>query len=82
MNPYNPVFQQRVGDLTQHLTSVSGGAQAQQQALAIMQNTVLQQANLKGYMTVFMITGLVLVLCVPALLLFRKVQSKGQVMMH
>lgn len=82
MTPYDPVFQQRVGELTQHLSTVSGGAQAQQQAFAFMQNTLLQQANLKAYMTVFMITGLVLVLCMPALLLFRKVQSKGQVMLH
>ena len=82
MNPYNPVFQQRIGELTGRLTQVSGGAQAQQQAFAFMQNTLLQQANLKGYMTVFMITALAVSLCVPALLLFRKVQSKGQVMMH
>ncbi len=81
LTPYDPVFQNGLGGLVHNLTPVAG-PQARQQALAIIQGILLQQAALKAYMTVFMITGLVLLVCVPAILLIRKVESKGQVMMH
>ena len=81
LTPYDQVFQDRLGGLVQHLTPVAG-PQARGQALTIIQGILLQQAALKAYMTVFMVTGLVLLACVPAILLIRKVESKGQVMMH
>jgi MFS transporter, DHA2 family, multidrug resistance protein len=82
MTPYDPVYQSRLAGIAQYLTPFTGAPQARQQALGLMQATLLQQSALKAYGTVFLITGLLLLATVPAVLLIRKVAVKGDVMVH
>jgi MFS transporter, DHA2 family, multidrug resistance protein len=79
LTPYDPAFQQRVGQLA------AGGIPglANQQAYAGIYGTLVRQATLLSYIDIFRLLAFLCLLCVPATLLFERVKKKaGPVAMH
>jgi DHA2 family multidrug resistance protein len=79
LTPYDPAFQQRVGELAGHATP----GFATQQAYAGIYGTLVRQATLLSYIDIFRVLAFLCLLCVPATLLFERVKKKsGPVAMH
>ncbi len=79
LTPYDPAFQQRLGQLAARgATGV-----ATQQAYAGIYGTLVRQATLLSYIDIFRVLSFLCLLCVPATLLFERVKRKsGSVAMH
>src|SRR2546423_319108 len=79
LTPYDPAFQQRLGQM-----AVRGGAGvATQQATAGIYGILVRQATLLSYIDIFRVLSFLCLLCVPAALLFERVKKKpGPVAMH
>lgn len=82
MTPYDPVFQQRLGELTAGMSRYSAGPQAQMQAYGLLNGILMQQSNLKAYVDMFYWTALIMAICLPGVWLTRKVIAKGGMAMH
>jgi len=79
LTPYDPAFQQRVGQLAAR--GVPGVAT--QQAYAGIYGTLVRQATLLSYIDIFRVLSFLCLLCIPATLLFERVKRKpGAVAMH
>ena len=79
LTPYDPAFQQRVGELAAR--GMPGFAT--QQAYGGIYGTVVRQATLLSYIDIFRVLAFLCLLCVPATLLFERVKKKsGPVAMH
>ena len=79
LTPYDPAFQQRVGQLATR--GVPG--MATQQAYAGIYGTLVRQATLLSYIDIFRVLSFLCLLCIPATLLFERVKRKpGAVAMH
>jgi DHA2 family multidrug resistance protein len=77
VNPYNPVVQQRMGQMAGALGSRSGSlAAGRQQALGAMYGTVVRQSMVLSYIDKFRMLALMCLLCVPATLLFKRVRAR------
>ena len=80
INPYSPEVQQRVHELT---GGFGGGAEATEQAYGVIYGMVAKQAMLLSYIDNFRMLAFLCVVCVPAVLLFKRVRAKkGPVAMH
>jgi DHA2 family multidrug resistance protein len=76
LTPYDPAFQQRVGDMAARGVTT-------QQAYAGIYGTLVRQATLLSYIDIFRVLSFLCLLCVPATLLFERVKKKaGPVAMH
>ena len=84
LTPYDPVFQERVQQMTGGFAARGGGsALATQQAYGSLYGILVRQATLLSYIDVFRVLSFLCVLCVPAALLFERVKKKpGPVAMH
>jgi DHA2 family multidrug resistance protein len=79
LTPYDPVFQQRLGQMAAR----GGAGVATQQAYAGIYGILVRQATLLSYIDIFRVLSFLCVLCVPAALLFERVKKKsGPVAMH
>jgi MFS transporter, DHA2 family, multidrug resistance protein len=77
INPYNPVLQQRVQELT------GSGSLSTQQAYGAIYGMVAKQAMVLSYIDNFRLLAFLCILCVPAVFLFKRVKAKkGPVAMH
>jgi len=79
INPYDPEVQQRVQQLTHVLP---GGAVDNQQAYGVIYGMIARQSMVLSYIDNFRLLAFLCLLCVPAVFLFKRVQSKGPVAMH
>jgi DHA2 family multidrug resistance protein len=82
INPYNPLVQQRIHEMT---GSFPGGAASHeaQQAYAGLYGMVARQAMVLSYIDNFRMLAFICVICVPAVLLFKRVRAKkGPIAMH
>jgi DHA2 family multidrug resistance protein len=71
-NPYNPVFQQRLHGLQQHFISLGADAHtARQQALAVINGIIQQQAGVMAYEHLFALSALLLFICLPMVFLLN-----------
>jgi len=84
LTPYDPVFQERVQQMTGGFAARGGGsALATQQAYGSLYGILVRQATLLSYIDVFRVLSSLCVICVPAALLFERVKKKpGPVAMH
>jgi len=80
LNPYNPVLQQRVQELTGALPG--NGSLETQQAYGAIYGMVAKQAMVLSYIDNFRLLSFLCLLCVPAVFLFKRVKAKGPVAMH
>lgn len=77
INPYNPVLQQRVQELT------GSGSLGTEQAYGAIYGMVAKQAMVLSYIDNFRLLSFLCLLCVPAVFLFKRVKAKkGPVAMH
>ncbi len=74
LTPFDPVFRESVGALTQALTPHSGAAAAPMQAYGLIYNTLLNQASLWAFVENFRLFGVGCLLCLPLVWLFKKVK--------
>ncbi len=79
LTPYDPAFQQRVGQMAARGTT----GLATQQAYAGIYGVLVRQATLLSYIDIFRVLSFLCLLCIPATLLFERVKRKsGAVAMH
>jgi len=83
LSPYDPEFQQYLQTVTGALRQYSDPVTAQQQAYGLLYGTVLQQSSLFAFVDTFRLLALLCLLCIPVVLLLKKVKaSGGAVAMH
>jgi MFS transporter, DHA2 family, multidrug resistance protein len=82
MTPYAPVFRERLSSFQGALSAHAGAPQVKLQAYAVLNNLMLQQANLKAFVDIFAWTALITAFCIPAALLLKKVKAKDGVALH
>jgi DHA2 family multidrug resistance protein len=78
LSPFDPVFQQRLSDLTATIAARGNLIAAPQQAYGEIYQTLVRQATLLAYIDNFRFLAFLCVLCMPAALLFRKVKGRKQ----
>jgi DHA2 family multidrug resistance protein len=74
LTPENPIYRERLEALTAALAS-QFGAGASEPAIAILYRELMRQASLVAYVEIFRLIGLVSLLCVPLVFLFRPVHG-------
>jgi len=81
INPYNPVFQERLHEMT---GALPGGAATveTQKAYGAIYGMVAKQAMVLSYIDNFRMLAFICLVCIPAVFLFKHVRSKGPVAMH
>ncbi len=77
MTPYDPAFTQQLAAAQHGLASSSGSWLAHEQALGLLYNSLLQQSNLWAFVENFRLFGVLCLVCLPLILLFKHVQ-RGQ----
>lgn len=75
LTPYDPVFQQRLHQLTAAFSAHADPVTAAQQAYAVIYGSLVKQAMLMSYIDDFRLLAFLCVICVPATLLFKKVRA-------
>lgn len=78
LTPYDPVFQQRFRDLASVFASGVNPMMASPQAYGALYDTLVDQATLMAYLDNFRLLAFLCLLCVPAVLLFRRVKPGRQ----
>jgi len=83
LTPYDPAFQQRIHQAQTALAAHTNSVTATQQAYGSLYGTLAKQSMLLSYIDDFRLLGFLCLICVPAALLFKKVNaSKGPVAVH
>lgn len=83
LTPYDPVFQQRVGELASNFAAHGNAVTATQQAYGAVYQALVRQATLLAYIDNFRFLALMCVICLPAGFLFKKVRARaGPAAMH
>jgi DHA2 family multidrug resistance protein len=77
MTPYDPAYTQQLAAAQHALASTSGSWLAHEQALGLLYNSLLQQSSLWAFVENFRLFGVLCLVCVPLVLLFKRVQ-RGQ----
>jgi Major Facilitator Superfamily/Biotin-lipoyl like len=77
LTPFNPPFRQQLSGLQDALAPLSAGTTAHHQAYGVIYSILQQQAALLAYVDMFRILAMVCLVCIPAVLLFRKPQGNS-----
>jgi MFS transporter, DHA2 family, multidrug resistance protein len=77
LTPFNPPFRQQLSTLQSALTPLSGGTTGHHQAYAVIYSILQQQAALFSYVDMFRLLAIVCLVCIPAVLLFKKPKSRS-----
>ncbi len=77
MTPYDPAYTQQLAAAQQALTANGGTWLAHQQALGLLYNDLLNQSSLWAFVENFRLFGFLCLVCIPLVLLFKRVQ-RGQ----
>jgi MFS transporter, DHA2 family, multidrug resistance protein len=75
LTPFDPVYQERLAAITGALSADSGSWFAQTQAPAVIYGIVQQQSQLAAFVDNFQLFGIICLVCVPLVFLFKKVQT-------
>jgi DHA2 family multidrug resistance protein len=76
LTPYDFAYQQRLAAIQAGLTPLTGAPQAQQQAYAALQGTLLQQATLRAFLDNFHWIALFIAAYAPVALLMNKAATR------
>jgi DHA2 family multidrug resistance protein len=82
LTPYDPAYQHWLTVTRQRLASRVGEAAAGPIALGLLQNTLGQQARLLAFMDSFRVVGILSLLAVPLVFLFRKPKPRPDPRAH
>jgi DHA2 family multidrug resistance protein len=77
LTPFNPQYRQQLSTLQRTLNPMSGASTAHNQAYAVIYNVLQQQASLLSYLDMFRLLAIVCVVCIPAVLLFKKPKTRS-----
>ncbi|HWC59511.1 MAG TPA: EmrB/QacA family drug resistance transporter, partial [Verrucomicrobiae bacterium] len=77
MTPYDHAYTEQLAGATHALAAHSGSWLAHEQALGLLYNSLLQQSNLWAFVENFRLFGVLCLVCLPLVLLFKRVQ-RGQ----
>jgi DHA2 family multidrug resistance protein len=72
LTPFDPVYVERLAAATQALTPQSGPVLAQMQGHGLIYNALLSQSSLWAFVENFRLFGLLCLLCLPLVLLFKR----------
>jgi MFS transporter, DHA2 family, multidrug resistance protein len=75
MTPYDPAYTQQLAAAQHALTPTSGSWLAQEQAQGLLYNSLLQQSSLWAFVENFRLFGVLCLVCLPLVLLFKRVRS-------
>jgi len=75
LTPYDAAYREHLATAQQALASSVGTYTAHQQALGLVYNSVLQQASLWAFVENFRLFGILCLVCLPLVMLFRKVKG-------
>jgi len=82
ISPYDLAFRERFSAFQGYFSGSSGGPLAKQQAYAVLNQLMLQQATIKAFVDVFAWTAFITICCLPGALLLKKVLSKDTISLH
>jgi len=83
LTPYDPVYMERLAAATRALTPESGPVLANMQAQGLIYQTLHSQASLWAFVENFRLFGLLCVLCLPLVFLFKRARrGPGGAAMH
>ncbi len=77
LNGSDPAYRNTLAQITGFLAQHSGAANAPYQALGFIYQTLHQQATLASYIDDFRLLGLLSLVCLPFLFLFRNVKTRA-----
>jgi DHA2 family multidrug resistance protein len=75
MTPYDPQYVQQLGTAEAFLRTHTDPVTAHLQALHLLYGNLIQQASLWSYVEDFRLFGLLCLVCIPLILLFKKVRA-------
>jgi DHA2 family multidrug resistance protein len=83
LSPFNPVYQAKLAGLQAVLMSHGGAWLASKLAPRMLYGELLRQSALLGYVSNFVLFGMICLVCSPLVFLFKRVKrSKGPVAVH
>jgi MFS transporter, DHA2 family, multidrug resistance protein len=82
LTPYDPAFTIRLNTLKQMLSTQFNPVLAAQKAYGLIYGVLIQQATLLAYVDIFRLLAILSFLCIPTVLLFKKIKKTGPVMTH
>ena len=82
LSPFDPVFQQRLSEVTARMAAQSDLVTASQQAYGAIYQVLVTQATLLAYIDNFRFLAFLCVICMPAALLFKEVRASKAPVMH
>jgi len=74
MTPYDPAYTQQLAAAQHALTASSGSWLAHERALGLLYNSLLQQSSLWAFVENFRLFGVLCLVCLPLVLLFKRVR--------
>jgi DHA2 family multidrug resistance protein len=77
LTPYDPIFQERLHAVQRALAPQVGPVAAVRAGYRLIYGTLLQQATLLAFVDTFRLLGFLCLLCVPLVLLFRRIRMRG-----
>ncbi|HEX4265214.1 MAG TPA: DHA2 family efflux MFS transporter permease subunit [Verrucomicrobiae bacterium] len=77
LTPYDPAYTQQLAAAQHALTPSVGSWLAHEQALGLLYNSLLQQSTLWAFVENFRLFGILCLVCLPLILLFKRVR-RGQ----
>jgi DHA2 family multidrug resistance protein len=75
LTPYDPAFQQRFRELASTFSSGANPVTASRQAYGAIYGTLVEQSTLLAYLDAFRVMAFLCLLCIPAVLLFKRVKA-------
>jgi DHA2 family multidrug resistance protein len=83
LTPYDPIYQEKLRQMTSALAAHGDPATSSQQAYGALYGIMLKQASLMSYIDNFRLLAFLCLLCIPAALLFKRVRAqRGAVAVH
>ncbi len=79
LEPGSTTYQERLNQLTTLMSAHAGPVMAMRRAYGTIQNTLTQQAILWSYIDDFRYLAIACTLCIPFVMMLKKVVNKGQV---
>ncbi|HZL43311.1 MAG TPA: DHA2 family efflux MFS transporter permease subunit [Verrucomicrobiae bacterium] len=77
MTPYDPAYTERLMAAQNAFAAHAGPVQAHQQALGLLYNSLVQQSTLWAFVENFRLFGVLCLVCLPLVLLFKRVRQGG-----
>jgi MFS transporter, DHA2 family, multidrug resistance protein len=82
LTPYDTAYRQYLGGIQKALTPLGGVVQANRQAYGVMYGILLQQSTLLAFVDTYRWMAVAVVLCIPVVLLMKKVVARGRPAAH